>query len=112
MMMQATYEGMIERNRTEAKRPFILTRSIFFGGQKYGAKWTGDNQATFDELAVSISQILSLGMAGVQFVGADVPGFFGNPGDELYAMFYQVGMFYPFFRSHGHIDFERREPYL
>lgn len=45
-------------------------------------------------------------------MGADVPGFYGKPSDELYAMFYQLGAFYPFFRAHGHIEFERREPYL
>eukprot|EP00347_Sterkiella_histriomuscorum_P014353 403361196 len=112
MMMKATYESLKTRNVTENKRPFILTRSAFFGTQKYGAKWTGDNQATWPELAVSISQCLSLGLSGIPFVGADVPGFYLNSTDELYASFYQVGVFYPFFRAHGHIDFKGREPYL
>jgi len=63
--MESTYQGLKYRNTTENKRPFILTRSAFFGSQKYGAKWTGDNQATYDELAVSIAQLLSLGIAGI-----------------------------------------------
>mmetsp|Transcript_209 Transcript_209/g.135 ORF Transcript_209/g.135 Transcript_209/m.135 type:complete len:83 (+) Transcript_209:440-688(+) len=55
--------------------------------------------------------LLSLGIAGIQFVGADVPGFFGNPSSELFVKFYQLGAFYPFFRAHAHIDFPNREPY-
>lgn len=56
--------------------------------------------------------LLSLGISGIQFTGADIPGFFGNPSDELFILFYQLGMFYPFFRAHAHIDFPKREPYL
>ena len=51
-------------------------------------------------------------MAGMPFVGADLPGFFGNATDELYVQFYQLGTFYPFMRGHAHIDALRREPYL
>lgn len=43
---------------------------------------------------------------------ADVGGFFGNPTKELLTRWYQVGIFYPFFRGHAHIDAKRREPYV
>ena len=56
--------------------------------------------------------MMSLGISGVQFVGADIPGFWGDPTPELYIMFYQLGVFYPFMRGHSHIDASRREPYL
>ena len=45
-------------------------------------------------------------------MGADIPGFAGNPTEELYILFYQLGVFYPFFRGHCHIDFTNREPYV
>jgi alpha-glucosidase len=54
---------MLSRD-SEKRRPFILTRSSFFGTQKYAAKWTGDNRSNRDEVEVSISQLLALGMAG------------------------------------------------
>lgn len=31
MMMMPTYDALKMRNKTEEKRPFILTRSAFFG---------------------------------------------------------------------------------
>jgi mannosyl-oligosaccharide alpha-1,3-glucosidase len=89
-----------------------LTRSVFFGSQKFAAKWTGDNRARYSELAVSINQIMALGSAGITFTGPDIPGFYGDPTEELFIMFYQLGAFFPFMRAHGHIDFENREPYV
>jgi alpha 1,3-glucosidase len=56
--------------------------------------------------------ILSIGLSGNPFGGSDVPGFYGNPSDDLYVAFYQLGSFYPFFRAHTHIDFPDREPWL
>lgn len=56
--------------------------------------------------------MLSLGVAGIPFVGADVGGFFRNPDEELLARWYQVGSFSPFFRAHAHLDTKRREPWL
>ena len=56
--------------------------------------------------------VLQLGNAGIPFGGADVPGFFGEVTEDLYVMFYQLGMYFPFFRAHSHIDFQEREPWL
>eukprot|EP00347_Sterkiella_histriomuscorum_P014249 403361604 len=111
MMARATFQGLMQRDQ-QMIRPFILTRSVFFGAQKYAAKWTGDNLATYDEMAISINQLLTLGISGIPFVGADIPGFFGQPSDNLFMIFYQLGAFYPFFRAHGHINEKSREPYL
>ena len=65
-----------------------------------------------EELSTSVNEILSLGISGIPFTGADIPGFFGRPTDELFILFYQLGVFYPFMRAHGHIEFYDREPYL
>lgn len=108
----ATYQALIERKKGEHRRPFVLTRSFFAGSQRLGAMWTGDNQANWDHLEASIPMILSQGIAGFPFAGADVGGFFGNPSKELLTRWYQAGIFYPFMRGHAHIDTRRREPYL
>ena len=87
LMAKATYDGLIIRD-SGSLRPFVLTRSAFAGTQKYAAKWTGDNRATEEELQVSINQLMSLSIAGISFTGADIPGFYGEPTDELFIMFY------------------------
>lgn len=45
--------------------------------------------------------LMQAGNAGHPFGGADIPGFYGYPTDDLFVMFYQVGMWYPFFRAHS-----------
>lgn len=115
-LVNATYDALVSRDKEERKaggvRPFILTRSFYSGSQRMGAMWTGDNQADWSHLEASIPMILSLGISGFPFAGADVGGFFGNPSKELLTRWYQAGAFYPFFRGHAHIDTRRREPYL
>ncbi|KAI5799275.1 glycosyl hydrolases family 31-domain-containing protein [Peziza echinospora] len=111
----ATYTAMIERdgNKIEdQKRPFILTRAFFAGSQRTAAMWTGDNEAKWEHLQAAFPMLLSQGISGMPFAGADVGGFFGNPSKELLTRWYQAGAFYPFFRGHAHIDAKRREPYL
>lgn len=113
--VNATYHALLARDKEEDKhpvRPFVLTRSFYSGSQRMGAMWTGDNQADWSHLAASIPMILSMGISGFPFAGADVGGFFGNPSKELLTRWYQAGAFYPFFRGHAHIDTRRREPYL
>ncbi|KAK3325593.1 glycosyl hydrolases family 31-domain-containing protein [Apodospora peruviana] len=108
----ATAHAVTSRKPGELRRPFVLTRAFFAGSQRVGAMWTGDNQAAWDHLEASIPMVLSQGIAGFPFSGADVGGFFGNPDKDLLTRWYQAGAFYPFFRGHAHIDARRREPYL
>ena len=113
--VNATFDAITARDKSEDKahvRPFVLTRSFYSGSQRLGAMWTGDNQAAWPHLEASVPMILSMGISGFPFAGADVGGFFGNPSKELLTRWYQAGAFYPFFRGHAHIDTRRREPYL
>jgi mannosyl-oligosaccharide alpha-1,3-glucosidase len=107
----ATYHALLERDSGKI-RPFTLTRSFFAGSQRVGAMWTGDNEANWKHLAQGFPMLLSSGIAGLPFAGADVPGYFGNPDADLVSRWYQAGAFYPFFRGHAHIDTRRREPYM
>eukprot|EP00471_Norrisiella_sphaerica_P010155 CAMPEP_0184499630 /NCGR_PEP_ID=MMETSP0113_2-20130426/42018_1 /TAXON_ID=91329 /ORGANISM="Norrisiella sphaerica, Strain BC52" /LENGTH=701 /DNA_ID=CAMNT_0026887607 /DNA_START=30 /DNA_END=2135 /DNA_ORIENTATION=- len=106
---KGTWHGQVKRL---SKRPFVLTRSFFAGSQRFGAMWTGDNKAEWEHLRDSVPMLLSMGLCGFPFAGADVGGFFGDPSPELLLRWYQLGAFYPFFRGHGHIDTKRREPWL
>ncbi|CAG4975279.1 unnamed protein product [Colias eurytheme] len=109
--IRASHQGMVQR--TDGKyRPFILSRSVFAGTQRYAAVWTGDNMAEWGFLAASITMCLSLASAGVSFCGSDVGGFFKYPEAELMTRWYQAGAFQPFMRAHSHIETKRREPWL
>ncbi|KAJ2475707.1 glucosidase II [Coemansia sp. RSA 2320] len=108
---KATADGLRTRESPN-KRPFVLSRAYFAGSQRYGAIWTGDNAADWDHLRASVPMVLSNNIAGLHFIGADVGGFFGNPSPELMTRWYQLGIWYPFFRAHAHIDTKRREPWV
>jgi alpha 1,3-glucosidase len=109
---KATGMGQVRRNKGEDIRPFVLTRSFFAGSQRYGAIWTGDNLAEWSHLVASNPMLLSLNVAALSFVGADVGGFFGNTDAELMTRWMQAGAYQPFFRGHAHHDAKRREPWM
>jgi len=111
MQHMSTFQGHLSRTGNK-ERPFVLSRAFFAGTQRYGAVWTGDNKAEWSHLKASIPMLLSMNVAGLPFVGADVGGFFGNPEAELLVRWYQAGAFTPFFRGHAHLDTRRREPWL
>ena len=41
----------------------------------YGAVWTGDNGSDYKDMKISIHMLLSMSVAGLGFVGADIGGF-------------------------------------
>lgn len=108
-MARATYEGL-QRLQPEL-RPFVITRAGYAGIQRYAVTWTGDNNATFESLALNVSMFASMGLSGQPFVGADIPGFIGRADGELLARAYQVAAFAPFCRNHGAIDQYDHEPW-
>jgi alpha-glucosidase len=63
-------------------------------------------------LAVTIPQLLNLGVSGYPFNGADVGGFIGCPDAELFGDWMELGALQPFFRNHSHNEGCRREPWL
>lgn len=108
-------------------RPFVLSRAVFAGTQRYSATWTGDNHSTWAHLKMSMSQISNSGLAGLPFIGSDIGGFsknayFGETATpELFARWVELGAFYPFARDHYNNDgkspsttqsyMQRQEPY-
>ena len=57
LQQKASFNGLLKRDQ-HTRRPFVLTRSFFLGSQRFGAHWTGDNRAIFEELDGSLSTIL------------------------------------------------------
>jgi len=109
MMVNATREGILKANPD--KRPFVLTRSNYIGGQRYAATWTGDNTACWDHLRMSVPISLNLGLSGQPFNGSDIGGFNGNATPELFGQWIATGAFYPFSRAHTTEDSKNQEPW-
>lgn len=107
LQSQATKEGLLKAKPD--KRPFILTRANYIGGQRYASTWTGDNTADWQHLDDSIPMVLNLGLSGQPLSGPDIGGFNGNGNPELFARWIGVGSLLPFSRGHtaqGTIDKE------
>jgi len=98
-MAKASLEGI--RKHAPDRRPFLLTRANFSGGQRYAALWTGDNIATWDHLRLANEQCQRLSISGYSFVGSDVGGFVKKPDGELLARWMQLSVFHPLFRNHS-----------
>jgi alpha-glucosidase len=99
LMVKASYEGIAKANPD--KRPFLLSRSNFLGGQKYAATWTGDNVSSWDHLKMSIPMSITLGLSGQPISGPDIGGFLGNCTADLLGHWTALGAYYPFARNHS-----------
>ncbi len=96
---RATYEGVLRL--APNRRPFVMTRASFAGGQRYAATWTGDNSSSWAHLNLSVSQLVSLGLSGFAYAGDDIGGFAGDPpSPDLLTRWIEIGAFNPIFRDH------------
>jgi len=108
-MARAAYEGL--RRHAPGRRPFVLTRAAYAGIQRYAAVWTGDFTSDWAHLEATIPMLIGLGLSGVPFAGADVPGFLGRADGEMMVRWTQAGVFYPFMRNHSAKGFPSKEPW-
>ena len=109
LMVKASRDGIMKVN--PEKRPFVLSRANFLGGQKYAATWTGDNASTWEHFKMATPMVLNLGLSGQPFTGPDLGGFGGSPDANLFANWIAVGAFYPFCRSHSEKGTNDQEPW-
>ena len=105
LMAQATYDGL----KATDKRPFVLTRACYAGSQRYCSGWTGDNHSLWQHLQLSVTQMLNLGLSGMNMVGSDVGGFGSDTTPELMIRWMQLGALSPFFRNHSAKGTKRQE---
>jgi alpha-glucosidase len=107
---RATYEGLkkLQGNR----RPFVLTRATYAGGQRFAASWTGDNSSTWNHYRNSVPTLLNLGLSGYPLVGDDIGGFIGSPSPELLTRWIELGAFNPICRDHTEKGTLDQEPWV
>ncbi|REE01991.1 glycoside hydrolase family 31 protein [Marinoscillum furvescens] len=115
---RAVYEG--RRAEFPEERVFNLTRSAYAGQQRYGAtSWSGDTEASWEQLEEQIAAGLNFTMAGVPYWTHDIGGFFRDSKSinnlfdsqytnpefiELLTRWFQFGTFSPIFRIHGYVS--------
>ena len=93
-----------------SKRCVQMTRSGAFGLQHYGTfSWSGDIQASWDEMKKQVPSGLNYTLCGIPFWNTDIGGFFywdyrndpKNPQlQELHSRWMQWGTFMPLMRNH------------
>jgi len=107
MTTMGVYQG--QRAASDEKRVFILSRSSFAGGQRYGvSSWSGDILSDWESYKRQIPAGLNLALSGIPYWTTDIGGFIGgnpNPNDpafrELFIRWFEYGSFCPIFRVHG-----------
>lgn len=109
MMAKATAEGFA--SFASGQRLFLISRSSYIGQHRYGGLWTGDNSSWWDHLRLHIQHMVSLGVCGFFFVGADIGGFSSDCSGELLVRWTQLGVFSPFLRNHSALTTRRQEPW-
>lgn len=99
------------RATTDRKRVFLLTRSAFLGQQRVGATvWSGDVYGSYWGLRHQVAAGLNFALSGYPYWTTDIGGYWPPQDDpiadpkyqELYARWFEYGVFCPIFRTHGH----------
>lgn len=107
MMVKGSRDGI--QKALPDKRPFVLSRATYIGGQRYHAGWSGDNTANWYHLESSVPMTLNMNLSGFSFYGPDIGGFASDGDAQLYERWIGFGSLLPFSRGHsgkGTIDKE------
>jgi len=101
----AVYEG--QRQASDKKRVFILSRSAYAGAQRNAVTtWSGDVDPNWETFRRQIPAGLNYSLSGLPYWTTDIGGFVAaNPDDpayrELFVRWFEFGTFCPIFRVHG-----------
>jgi alpha-glucosidase len=98
-MSRASWEGL--QSLQPERRPYLLSRATFSGGQRFGAVWTGDNCSDWEHLQIANIQCQRLSISGFSFCGTDIGGFTGCTDGELFVRWLQLAVFHPLMRTHS-----------
>lgn len=109
LMARSSREGLLKAKPD--RRPFVLTRSNFLGGQRYCATWTGDNASSEKYMKISVPMSLTLGLSGQPFNGPDLGGYSGQATPELWSKWVGFGALFPFARGHAEKNRNDKEPW-
>lgn len=109
LMVKASREGILAANPD--KRPFVLSRANFLGGQRYAAMWTGDNYSDYESMKMSVPMCLNIGLSGQPISGPDIGGFMHDCTGELLRHWTAQGVYFPFVRNHTCDDTVQQEPW-
>ena len=108
-MVKASREGILAANPN--KRPFVLSRANFLGGQRYAAMWTGDNYSDYASMKASVPMCLNMGLSGQPISGPDIGGFMRNCTPDLLRHWTASGVYFPFVRNHSCEGTAQQEPW-
>ncbi|MFD1431133.1 glycoside hydrolase family 31 protein [Lacticaseibacillus yichunensis] len=107
-MAHATYDGL---KKLTGKRPFVISRAVYAGAQRYTTVWTGDNRSTWAHLRLALPQLCSLGLSGIPFAGTDIGGFTSDTTAELMTRWLEAALFSPLLRNHSTARSRLQEPW-
>lgn len=79
----------------------IWCRSGTTGSHRYPVHWAGDVRCDFPNMAGQLRAVLGAGMSGLVFFSHDIGGFSGKKTPDLYARWFQFGMFTSHARCHS-----------
>ena len=101
----AVYNG--QRQASDQKRVFILSRSAFAGSQRNAVTaWSGDIISDWLTFRRQVPAGLNFALSGIPYWTTDIGGFVvGSPSDpafhELFVRWFEWAAFNPIFRVHG-----------
>lgn len=100
-----------QRELTDKKRVFILTRSSSLGQQRYAShSWSGDVMGNWEAFHRQVAAGQNYSLCGIPYWNTDIGGFFAwdyndanhNPAYyEMHVRWFEWGVFQPIMRSHN-----------